>query len=574
MSMSPEPRPVQKDDLFRLRFIQGAALSPDDATVAYVVSKTNADKDNETSAIYLMSLATGQTRQLTAGTSCDSNPHWSPDGKTLAFMSTRGGTPQVYVIRPGGGEARQLTSAKLGVRGGPAWSPDGTQIAYTTVASDQARDPSKPYRVTRSIYRLDGVGYIQDAVQDIYVIPVAGGEARRLTTGDILKQLQAWSPDDKAILYVASLAPDTQELRMGLRTVDFEGVERDITGDWGSATGAAWTPDGGRIVFVGEPEGKTIGSKQDLWVVGRDGGLPECRTTGLRAGVGGICQPDMPVMSLRGAPFVVSGDGRWAFARVQEGGTVGVYRVALSGPESCEKVVSGDRCAVLTDAGERHLLYVMSDFDLPTDLYISDLDGANERRLTQLNDDVLSGLLPPRAERLLFPSAEGARVEAFILLPAVGQAPYPTLVFIHGGPHSANGHIYSFDSQMLCGAGFAVLMVNYRGSSGYGDEFGTGLYGALGNLDYQDLMAGVDHAIARGLADPDRLGVFGISQGGFLSSFIVGQTDRFKAAVPEAPVTDWRTYYGTTDIGPWYIGRSLGGAPQEMPEQYARSSPI
>jgi dipeptidyl aminopeptidase/acylaminoacyl peptidase len=165
-------------------------------------------------------------------------------------------------------------------------------------------------------------------------------------------------------------------------------------------------------------------------------------------------------------------------------------------------------------------------------------------------------------------------VEGWYLKPPLGTAPYPTILYIHGGPHGAYGHIFSFDFQLLAGAGYGVLIVNHRASTGYGNDFSTAIKGDWGNLDYQDLMAGVDHAIALGLADADRLGVCGLSGGGNLSSWIVGQTDRFKAAVPENPVTNWVSFYGVSDVGVWFAVEQMGGHPHEIPDVYARCSPI
>jgi dipeptidyl aminopeptidase/acylaminoacyl peptidase len=160
------------------------------------------------------------------------------------------------------------------------------------------------------------------------------------------------------------------------------------------------------------------------------------------------------------------------------------------------------------------------------------------------------------------------------MLPTSGARPYPMVLYIHGGPHSGFGHIFSFDFQMLAGAGYAVLLVNQRGSTGYGDAFATQIIGDWGNQDYGDLMAGVDHAVSRGLADAERLGVCGLSGGGNLSCWIVGQTERFKAAVPENPVTNWVSFYGVSDIGPWFAVAELGGHPHEIPDVYRRCSPI
>jgi dipeptidyl aminopeptidase/acylaminoacyl peptidase len=254
---------------------------------------------------------------------------------------------------------------------------------------------------------------------------------------------------------------------------------------------------------------------------------------------------------------------------------VQLYRIALSGAESYDPVLIGERSCLLlgTDGEQQALLYVVSTLNSPTELYIADIEGGNERRLTQLNDDLLSQIALPTVENLRFPSADGTEVEGWILKPAVGETPYPTVLYIHGGPFGAHGHAYSFDFQLLCGAGYATLTVNYRASMGYGDAFSTPMAGKWGTIDYQDLMAGVDTAIARGISDPERLGVAGLSFGGFHSCWIITQTDRFKAAVPENPVVNWLTEYGVSDCV-WYVTEEMGGHPWEIPEVYRDCSPL
>ncbi|MGH3927169.1 MAG: alpha/beta hydrolase family protein, partial [Pseudonocardiaceae bacterium] len=169
---------------------------------------------------------------------------------------------------------------------------------------------------------------------------------------------------------------------------------------------------------------------------------------------------------------------------------------------------------------------------------------------------------------------DGAAVEGWFLEPTEGAAPHPTVLGIHGGPHLGWGYTFNFDCLMLSGAGFGVLLVNHRGSTGYGNAFATATNGDWGNLDAADLMAGVDHAIGRGLADGDRLGVFGMSGGGYLTGWLIGHTDRFKAACPESSVFNWVSIYGTSDAGVYTGHKELGGAPHERPELYARCSPI
>jgi len=590
MSEQDQLQTITEPDLFQLKFLQGAQRSPDGRMVVYAVSHIEPDKAkaNETEGekpakaqeyvtLWLLSLETGQVRQLTTGLARDTNPQWSPDGRQIAFLSTRGEKPQLYLIPVDGGEAQVLTTLPQGVGSGPVWSPDGQYLAFTAGPAKGTFDPGEPYRVTRYIYRFDGLGYLDNAVQDIYIIPAAGGEAQHLTADNWHNSMPQWSPHGHEILYQAAMAPDSHAAWLGrLKVVNLDGEVRDLTGGWGEVASAAWVPDGERIVFCGTPDGKPNGAKSDLWVIGRQGGEPECRTVDLKFGVGGGLLPDMPALAeqIFVPKILVSADGLQAYVRVQDGGTLPVYRIALAGPEVWTPVVTGERACYVQDLQGRQLLFAASTLDNPADLFMADLDSADERQLTQLNAEFLANRVLPTVESLRFPSKDGTQVEGWVLKPAVGQAPYPTVLYIHGGPHYGYGHLFAFDFQMLAGAGYAVLFVNHRGSTGYGDEFATQIKGDWGNLDYADLMAGVDFVIDQGIADPERLGCCGLSGGGNLSCWIVGQTDRFKAAVPENPVTNWTSFYGVSDIGPWFAVEELGGRPHEIPEVYRRCSPI
>jgi dipeptidyl aminopeptidase/acylaminoacyl peptidase len=574
MAESHARRPVEPADLFRLAFLQGAQLSPDGGTVAYAVSRVDAEKQEEYAAIWLLSLDTGDAWQLTSGLARDANPQWSPDGKQIAFLSSRADKPQIYLISVGGGEARALTSLAQGVGGGLAWSPDGRQIAFTATPGEPI-DLGKPYRLTRHVYRFDELGYLEGAVQDLYVIDAAGGEPRRLTEDRAHNSAPVWSPDGQEILLHTAMPPDSHRAYFPrLRVVDLAGAVRELTGEWGYSLSAAWTPDSRPIVFVGSPHGRPIGSKNDLWLIDRAGGRPECRTADLPQGIGGGLQADMATTLMQVPRVLVAKDGRAAYAHVQDGGTIQVYRVVLAGAPDWTVTLNGERSCFPLDLSDRRMLFAASRLDNPLDLFVADLDGSNERQLTHLNAEVLADWQLPSVTQLRFSGSDGTPVEGWIMQPSRGTQPYPTVLYIHGGPHSGFGQIFSFDFQMLAGAGYAVLFVNQRGSTGYDDRFATQIIGDWGNLDYGDLMAGVDAAIGQGIADPERLGVCGLSGGGNLSCWIVGQTDRFKAAVPENPVTNWVSFYGVSDIGPWFAVRELGGAPHEIPDVYRRCSPI
>ncbi|MEQ8678010.1 MAG: S9 family peptidase [Aggregatilineales bacterium] len=573
--MSETKRQVQADDLFKLKFLQGATLSPDGKQVVYAVSHYDEESDSDKVVLWLMDLETGASRQMTSGEHQDSSPSWSPDGKSIGFMSDRSGATQIHILPVDGGEAQQLTKLEQGVRSGTAWSPDGKTIAFTAgLKKDDAPDLTKPYRVTRSVYRFDGMGMVDPLVQNVYIIPAEGGEAKQLTNDAYLDSDLKWSPDSQQILYSASMAPDRFDgFYPVLSVVNLEGEFTRLLRDWGIIGSAEWLPDGQHIAFTGTESSNLIGTKSDLWVVAIDSDKPINRTPSLEVGVGGGLQPDMPAFGLlRSLGFKVLGDH--AYINVQTGGEIHIQRIALSGDEHYDCLIDGQRANMVIDVCADKVLFARSTISNPLELHISDLDGGHEAQLTHINTEFLEAFQPTEVEHLLWDSIDGVQVEGWYLKPSVSEAPYPTVLYIHGGPHSAFGHMYSFDFQMLNGAGYGVLIINQRASMGYGDAFSTAIKGDWGNLDYHDLMTGVDFAIEKGLADADKLGVCGISGGGNLSCWIVGQTDRFKAAIPENPVTNWLSMYGVSDLGLWLTVEELGGHPHEIPEVYAKCSPI
>jgi dipeptidyl aminopeptidase/acylaminoacyl peptidase len=588
MNDTASPRPIQPDDLFALAFVQGGRLSPDGKQIVYAVNRTlqTDGEPREVGALWLTDSITGEHRPLTAGTHMDSAPAWSPDGTRIAFLSNRADkTPQLYVIAVDGGEARPLTAFKQGIGGGIAWSPDGRRIAFAA-KPDVPPPADAPYRITRNVYRFNGMGDLDRAKLDLFIIPsdapapLTADAAIRVTDAASSAGTPRWSPDGTRLLYNAFMPPDAfsifPRLCIVTLTPDARGdyPTRDLVGAWGECQGAAaWTADGARVAFLGSPAGSKIGSKFDLYVIDAAGGTPENRTAKLRLHPGNSLQSDYPAPAL-GLDGIYTTPDHDAYLHAQDGGMVHVYRVSLRGAESWIAVTSGERACLLQDVRAGTLLFAAADLLNPPDLYTISINGADERRITRLNAAFIAGIARPKIEHLLFRSKDGALVEGWLLHPPIGQAPYPTILYIHGGPHAGFGHTFSFDFQMLAGAGYAVLIVNQRGSTGYGDAFANAILGDWGNLDSADLMAGVDHVVAAGSADADRLGVCGLSGGGNLTCWIVGQTRRFKAAVPENPLTNWHSFYGVSDIGVWFARAELGGDPHTIPDVYARCSPI
>ena len=571
-----ERRTMQPEDLFALQFLNGGALSPDGAQAVYAVNQIDAEADKQFSSLHLLNLDSGEARQLTHGQQVNGGARFSPDGGEIAFISDRSGKSQLHLLPVDGGEARQLTDFARGISRF-AWSPDGSRIAFCAKADEEAPDLSKePYRVDRTVYRFDAVGYLDDEVNDIYALELASGDIRRLTDDRRNNSNLRWAPDGASLLYDANMRVDAaRAMTPDLMRVDLDGKATSVLDGWASIASANFTPQADRIVFLGRPDdGKPIGTKSDLYVLDLASGEIECRTEGLAEGFSGRLSLDMPVPGLNDWNIAVTDDGQSAFTAVQAGGTVQIYRVALSGEERWEAVTQGDSAVFPLDLVGERLLYAETSMNAPPELHIRELGNGAARQLTSLNAAHLADIAQPQWTRLLWKSVDGVEVEGWYLPPPAGEAPYPTILYIHGGPHAAYGCGFHFDFQMLVGAGYGVLILNHRASTGYGDAFSTAIKGDWGNLDYQDLMTGVDHAIALGLADGERLGVCGTSGGGNLSCWIIGQTDRFKAAIPQNPVTNWRSFYGTSDIGIYFGVEQLGGHPHEIPEVYEKCSPL
>ena len=555
------------DDL-RYARIGSARLSPDGQVAICDLSRHDPEREKTATSLWRIELATGEARQLTRAGNC-SAPSWSPDGRQIAFVSDRGGVKQVFTMASDGGEARPLTTLEQGVDGAPIWSPDGQRIAFTAPLQEPPRDPTAPYRVTRFIYRFDGVGYLDDAVRNIYVQALAGGDALQLTDDPHMDRNLRFSPDGREILYLASFDPDAPDLFSAkLRVVNMDGGVDDVLGlEWGFIKNAGWLADGKRIMVIASRGRQPMATKDDLWIVDRDGANAENRSEGLPYGAEVQWFPSFS------AGDILSADAS-ALVNVVERGRKGIYALSLSGPRDWQPLLGGNRSLALQDADDENMLFLSSDLANPGELHLASLDGGYERQLSHFNRALMDEIAYPKVRELQYDTRDGTAIQGWLLLPNQGAPPYPTILYIHGGPHGWYGYQYGSDFQMLAGAGYAVLFVNPRGSAGYGDAFATALSGNWGVLDHKDLLDGVDHAIELGFADPERLGICGLSYGGYLTCYTIGQTDRFKAAMAENPITDLVSRYGTADMGPWGSLSELGGKPHEIPEVYRRGSPV
>ncbi len=604
---TPDRRPITIRDLCALQLVGPPQISPDGAQIAYTLTTMHEEENEYRSAIYCVATDGGEPRRLTSGPKRDSAPAWSPDGAQLAFVSDRAGKPQVFVLDLRGGEARQLTDAPNGA-GDPQWSPDGALLLYSAKVSegdegedkdsgdepkgerDGGQEPKgkdgKEYKpplvVNRLKYKFDGEGYFDDKRKHLFIIPAdaetPGDGARQLTSGDWNDVMPAWSPDGRWIAFGANREEDRDTSDISdIWVVGVDGGEpRKVTGGRGPVAAPAWSPDGRAIAYVGHEKGYHPGANNRLLLVPVEGGEARDLTGGFDRSVNNAAMGDTR-MGFEAQRPVWAPDGGSLLFLATDGGDTEIYRADLAGEVS--PVVGGAR-AILAFSAPRdggRIAFAATDPTRPNEVFVADARDGGERQLTRHNEALLAELSIQPAERIEYESAGGARIEGWLIKPA-GFDPtrqYPLMVKIHGGPHATYGNAFFHEFQLLVAQGYVLLYVNPRGSQGRGEEFATCIRGDWGNLDYADIMAGVDYVLGQGYIDPKRMAAGGASYGGYMTCWILGHTDRFAAIVTERVVSNFASFWGTSDIGPTFGAWEMGGkTPREDPETYARCSPI
>jgi dipeptidyl aminopeptidase/acylaminoacyl peptidase len=568
---------MRPEDVYELVTASDPRISPDGSRVAYVVTSTDREENDYRSAIWVAPLdGSGAPRAFTSGEKRDAAPRWSPDGKWLAFVSTRGEdkkTPAaLYVIPAEGGEARKLTEQKENVET-LVWSPDSTRIAFTARVRDDAYEEEderkrRPRRFTRAFHKLDSVGWTGDRRKHVFVVGLDGGETQ-LTSGDFEHDSPTWSPDGARIVFsgLRDERWDT-ELVTRLYAVDADGGEpAALTGDDGSYDFASFSPDGSRIAYQMTVEDGTYPHHTQLGVMNADGTGATLLTTSLDRQC--APHPDHREPLWDGGDLVFS---------IEDGGNVHLYRVAADGSGPPELVVGGELSIGMYDVRDGQLVYVASTYTTMREVFA----GAEGRQLTNVGDAFTAGRELPEPERFTAVSQDGYEVDAWVVRPP-GFEPgkrYPAILTIHGGPFTQYGTGFFDEVQVMAAGGYVVLFSNPRGGSGYSEAHGRAIRGPVGDAgpgwgtrDYEDVMAVVDTALEQfDFVDPDRLGVIGGSYGGYMTSWIVGHTNRFKAAVSERAVNNLVAMFGSSDLF-WVFERQFGGPMWANVEAYIERSP-
>jgi dipeptidyl aminopeptidase/acylaminoacyl peptidase len=571
-------RAMTPEDITRIVWVSDPQISPDGRRVAFVATTLSEEKDQYQSQIWMVDTAGGAPRRFTGGPRRDAEPRWSPDGSRLAFVSEREATKkgQLYVMPADGGEAIPLSDLKNGVTN-PVWSPDGTRIGFVSRVggwqepeSEEEKRKSRPPRVITSLkYRQNGEGFTYDRRPHLFVVSADGGEPRQITDGDWVDADPAWSPDGRLIAFSSARHVEKDDDDASdLWLVGAEGGEPRRVTDTAGPTGlASFSPDGRTIAYLGRRARNDFGGNVRVFTVPAEGGASTCMTMGLDRS----CAP-LPVGPLWSA------DGRWVTFAAEDRGALSIYRVGISGGAAPERVIGGERVVtgVSISGDGRRLAFTGTDPVTPAEVFVADADGSGERRLTDVNRAWREEVALSHPERFSYERA-GFALDGWVMKP-VGHKPGtsgPALLNIHGGPHAQYGWGFFDEFQVYAAAGYAVIYTNPRGSQGYGETFARAVIRDWGGGDYADVMAGLDEALRRDDAiDATRLGVMGGSYGGFLTSWIVGHTGRFKAACSERAVNDQWGMFGTSDIGHLFNTVELGAPPWENLGEYLDRSPV
>ncbi|MBO6575666.1 MAG: S9 family peptidase [Rhodothermales bacterium] len=564
-----ERRALTVDDLFEIHSVGSPAVSPDGEWVAYSVRETSLEEESSETRLWMMPTAGGEAIPLTAKGGSAGSVAWSPDGRYISFTASRDGSKnQVWLLDRRGGEAQQLTEVEQGI-GSYAWSPDASKLVLTitdpeepdTLSGARAKT-TKPYVIDRLQFKRDYAGYLTgNRKTHLYLFDVASREVTQLTDGRWDESSPEWSPDGSHIAFVSNRTddPDTNSNSDIFVIAAEPGAEaRRLTTQPGSDWWPSWSPDGSHIAYLRNLEPEII------WYDVNEIAVVDVATAESRSITGRLDRnARSPEFTEDGSRirFILedSGDFHLASADARTGR---VTRMA-DGPMSVSSVdVSGGVTAAL-----------VSRMDLPGEIHV--LEDGTFRQLSQVNADFLGGIELARVEDIQFESPDGTPVEGFVTFPIgydSGQR-YPTLLRIHGGPVSQYAHRFSFEAQLFAAHGYLVVQTNPRGSSGYGQDFSQALWADWGGPDFMDVMAGVDHAIARGWADPDRLGVGGWSYGGILTDHVITKTDRFKAAISGASEVLYRANYGHDHYQRQWVAE-LGVPWGETAENWERISPF
>ncbi|MDO3411171.1 S9 family peptidase [Saccharibacillus sp. CPCC 101409] len=601
-----EKRGLTAEDLYRFVWVGAPDVSKADGRIVYTERTVNEKRDGYITKIRAMDEHGKNDFVFTSGEQ-DASPLWSPDGSKLAFARKHLDKRQIWILPASGGEARVLTKLANGA-GGFKWSPDGSKLLVSSQVDaertdgthsdredanrDSKEDQDKPLEaqvIDRIRYKGDGSGLWDGKRTHLFVVDAESGSETAVTSGDFDAESFAWSPDGSKIAFAAYIPEEGDDtdpdllLVSDLYVADADGGNRrKLTGsDWGVGQ-MAFAPDGSKIAFFASDRSYHNATLNRLYLVPAEGGEIACLVQDRDLLIGNSVVGDM--RSGLGSPApLFSSDGSSVYALFTRHGSAGLARFAADG-SGHEVLLGGDRDVYqVTPDHNDGFIVAVSDALNPGDLYRFAPGTKEETRLTDSNGVWLGEHELSAPEAFWVETKDGWKVQGWIMKPVgfkqeSGGGPsqkVPTILEIHGGPHMMYGHTFMHEFQLLASQGNAVIFSNPRGGHGYGQEFVNACRGDYGGGDYRDLMETVDYALERfDYIDEERLGVTGGSYGGFMTNWIVGHTDRFKAAVTQRSISNWISFYGVSDIGFFFTEDQIGGDVWQSTELLWKHSPL
>ena len=576
------PRPVRADDYWKLKALHEPQISQDGRLAVYFVEQAQKSHDRYRRAIHVRELASSRTGILE---NAGENPRaltLSPDGTRVAWVAGGADASGIRVARlddilahadgeapsEAGDNPRLFEHKALGSV--LHWLPDGQSLVAARVQVHDAPDGIRVYTSPR--FKADGSGLVDPMTTEVWQVSVDGAFQRRILSRAGAIASSALSPDGRRFAFTAAHADETSVFIQDLFVADVDtGDTRLVFGGRGMTLFPSFAPDSARLVFLASRDDLVADGTVAVWEVELAGGPARELAPHLDRPAMGQGSDLRSAMSGSG-PVYASGGTRVRFLATDRGASR-LYEVDPASGELAIVTPEGQRAVgQYAVAHDGSVVFVGSDSTTPDELYWLDPSG-REHALTALNQELKASWEIRAVEPFAFTGADGWTIEGFLQRPpSAGEGPYPLVLDIHGGPRGSYGCGFKFDIQAMAAQGVAVLYVNPRGSDAYGKEFANAVINDWGHKDYEDLMAAVDAAVERGIADPERLGVTGYSYGGFMSTWVIGHTGRFKAAAPGGCVTNLVSFHGTSDIG-WYWGPLQHAAVvwEDMPHLWAMS---
>jgi dipeptidyl aminopeptidase/acylaminoacyl peptidase len=585
-------RSIQAEDLYRLRLISDCKLSPDGQHVVFAVKWAERKTEKKYSHLWIVPTDGGRARQFTYGKQSDSQPQWSPDGRQIAFVSNRDDEkqPQIYLTPVDGGEARPLTNLK-GTLGAFHWSPDSRQLVCQFRKKDkeeierEKNEQKKTLgvvsrRINRVFFKLDGTGFLPKERWHIWTINTRDGRARQLTDSEVFdEQEPCWSPDSKTIAFMSnrSTDPDFNPDAVDLYVMPASGGKmKKIETPFGPKSLPSFSPGGELIAYVGHAGRAEAWRNDNVWVVPVHGHGEAHNLTGqfdFHVSHWTINDVGTPPMT----PLAWSKDGKTIYFQVSEHGNTILRSISIQGA-NLQDVISEDGVVgtYTFDRDQKTMGYFFGTMTDPGQVYVRDTSTGKSRRLTNLNHQLFQSVDLGQVEPVWFKGAAGNTLQGWILKPP-GFDPkkkYPSILEIHGGPQTQYGYLFMHEFYYLAANGYVVYFCNPRGGRGYGEEHTKAIQNGWGTVDYDDLMAWSEFVQKKPYIDKKRMGVTGGSYGGYMTNWIIGHTDRFRAAVTQRSVSNLISIYGSSDFN-WAFQEELGNLPPwEDLDNYWKLSPI